>query len=1014
MLLSILGILAIPRFVVDLNPSYQLPRITITYQLLDSPPEVVEQEATAPLENSLSQISLIKKIYSISNEGQGTIELTFDRDADVEFKRFEVTSVIRHLYPKLHSNLSYPIIEQRGRESESKKAILIYRINANLLPYQIRNTVKDLFTARLAQLNGVKTVEVNGAQDLQLTIAYDYDKLRQYRISSTQIQKTIQDAFTTDYPGYTGTRSGQKLLVIAKQNLTSLEQMENLVIPIENNFIHLKDLADVYIEESKPQSYFRIDGLNSVSLVVHSDEGENRLKLAHQINQAARSISKKLPEDYQFQLQYDDTEFIAAELNKNYLRSGLAVAILIVFILMAYRSWKHLVILLIGLVVNVSITSLLAFSLAISIHLYTIAGITISFGMMIDNLIIMLDHLKRKKGIKVFRAIVGATLTTVLALLMVLLLPKEDRNNLSEFAIIVSLALFTSVLVATLFVPALYESLYKKKVKIERTGTTKRKGLTIFNYYFTLISFLARYRKTFIIMLVLSFGLPVFMLPSKWDGQIWYNQTIGSDFYQESLRPYIDPALGGALRPFVRNVYERGGYREPERTKLFVTAELPYGNTLEEMNRIIQSMERYLQSIEGIENFITTVQSGQVATIQITFNKKYERGALPYQLKNQLIARSLDWSGVGWNIYGVGQGFSNNTGDNLPAYRVEMRGYNYRELEHQADRLAVKLLAHARIQKVNTNERLSWSEKPSQHWVLDISKGSVNGNILAQSIAEKAGTALKGPLLSLNSEVYQVSIQSKDDHPQIYEVMHNYLRDENQVYKLAPAASMTLQKTASAIHKEDRQYIRILAFEYYGSYKFGNEFLTEKLEEMTKEMPAGYLAKKAYWDWNWQKIKRQYGILLVLMLSTYLLGAILFENLKQPFYVIMSIPLSFIGLFLIFSMGSFYFDQGGYAAFILLGGIALNASIFIINDLNNLPKANYNRTVAKAVAGKIKPILLTIFSTALGLTPFLIGGQNEIFWFSLAIGTIGGLLISILVFILVLPVMLWENRGDKS
>jgi multidrug efflux pump subunit AcrB len=147
----------------------------------------------------------------------------------------------------------------------------------------------------------------------------------------------------------------------------------------------------------------------------------------------------------------------------------------------------------------------------------------------------------------------------------------------------------------------------------------------------------------------------------------------------------------------------------------------------------------------------------------------------------------------------------------------------------------------------------------------------------------------------------------------------------------------------------------------------------------------------------------------LLIVGIFFICTVLFENFKQPVYIIVIIPISFIGLFLIFSLFDFYFDQGGYAAFVMLGGLAVNAGIFIINDLNNRGSGQYNRNVLKSVAGKAIPILLTIMSTCFGLIPFLIEGQNEIFWFSLAIGTIGGLIFSMVGVFWVLPMLLWKK-----
>jgi multidrug efflux pump subunit AcrB len=233
---------------------------------------------------------------------------------------------------------------------------------------------------------------------------------------------------------------------------------------------------------------------------------------------------------------------------------------------------------------------------------------------------------------------------------------------------------------------------------------------------------------------------------------------------------------------------------------------------------------------------------------------------------------------------------------------------------------------------------------------------------------------------------------------------------EEKSFKVSNFGTLTKETTTNALHKEDRQYIRMVAFEYMGSAKFGNEYLEEVLEEVKASMPIGYSAIKQSYNWDFNKTKRQYGLILILVVAIFFICSVLFENLKQPFYIIAIIPLSFIGLFLIFSLFDFYFDQGGYAAFVMLGGLAVNAAIFIVNDLNNRTSGTYNRNVLKSVAGKAIPIMLTILSTCFGLIPFIMEGQNEIFWFSLAIGTIGGLIFSIVGVFLALPVFLWRKK----
>ena len=459
------------------------------------------------------------------------------------------------------------------------------------------------------------------------------------------------------------------------------------------------------------------------------------------------------------------------------------------------------------------------------------------------------------------------------------------------------------------------------------------------------------------------------------------------------------------------------GYREAAKTKLYVYCRLPFGNTLEQMDFIMREFESFLDDVQGIDQFVTSVYNGQQGSIEITFKEAYENGALPYQLKGKLSVKSTDWSGAQWNIYGVGQGFyTGGSSDQIPSYRVKMKGYNFDELERQANVLAEKLLLHKRIQEVKTNERAGYGEQKTEEYVLRLDQnrmalGQTNQYEVLTALQDMSKPERTSTFLTLEEKNYGLMIRERNaaDFSKFDMEQKGLIGGENKIYKVSDYGTLTKETTTNSLHKENRQYIRIVAFEYMGSRKFGDEYLDEVLDDMKMTMPIGYEAKKDSYSWNYDQQKRQYGLLGLLIIGIFMICSVLFENLKQPVYIIAIIPISFIGLFLIFSLFDFYFDQGGYAAFVMLGGLAVNAGIFIVNDLNNRSQGLYNRNVLKSVAGKAIPILLTILSTCFGLIPFIIEGQNEIFWFSLAIGTIGGLIFSMVGVFWVLPVLLWKK-----
>jgi multidrug efflux pump subunit AcrB len=1116
--IACLSVVAVPRLSVDLLPKDHSTQFIVAFSVTNATPDVVEQQATSLLEGVLAQLSQLKSINSVSNYNEGRITLLFDRKVDMEFKQFEVNALIRQVYPSLPPGVSYPEVQRSGGGENAairQSPLLVYTIEGPAAAFQIKKIAEETFRKALAEVKGLREVQISGTEDIQLRINFYPERLQAYGISPQQIESTLQEHFATTYPGAVRTKQGEEYFLALKGRpyVVGLSSgRPPRVAPTEIESIHLQEkngtsillkaLAEVYLEEQEPQQFFRINGKNSVNLSLFSRSTENSIVLAQTLKSLVPQIARRLPTGYRARLDYDNTEYLAKELQKTQRRTALSMAILSLFVLLAYRNWRHLLILLSALLINLALTILAVWVLSVEIHLYTLAGLAIAFGIMIDNAIVMLDYYRQNHQRGVIIPLLGATLTTAAALLLVFLLPAEDRQNLSDFCLVICLALGTSLVTAFGFIPGMVElvgaplagaqshsnleekglfqaqdsagteepptpkgeySGVKRKVffffnkriasklpenvlpfrgrgffnsatsraknKPHSATRKRRRNVAFFRGYYRLIEFCARYRTAFLILWVLAFGLPVFLLPSKWEGQEWYNQTIGSDTYQEDIRPWVDQLLGGALRLFVRDVYERYSYRDPERTRLYISAELPNGNTPAQMNYLLERMEDYLAGVKGLEKYVTNVYSGEYGDIEITFEKAYETAALPFQLKSRLVARSLDWSGVQWSIYGVGQGFSNASGEGTPSFRVKLLGYNYDELERQALRLKTLLEQHPRVQKVNIDALLSWEEKATYayHLKLDAARLAQAGALrseLSNALQEQTLPANPGfevPLninntdeaAPLNVQLIPVLLSAQSAvNFSTYELLRSPLSlDSTRRLRLQNLAELSWEKGSSSIHREDRRYVRLLGFDYVGSPSFGIKHLDEQLEVLRPGLPAGYEAKVETYRWDTAKTTRQYGLILLLLLSNYIICAVLFESLRLPLAVVLVIPLSLIGLFLTFAWGDFYFDQGGYAAIVLLGGMVVNAAIFIISDYRQMATRmrHANRTLLKATVRRARTILLTVVSTICGLIPFMLEGDTEVFWFALAIGSAGGLLFSLLVVFWVLPVMLWKR-----
>ncbi|MFQ9146508.1 MAG: efflux RND transporter permease subunit, partial [Odoribacter splanchnicus] len=210
-----------------------------------------------------------------------------------------------------------------------------------------------------------------------------------------------------------------------------------------------------------------------------------------------------------------------------------------------------------------------------------------------------------------------------------------------------------------------------------------------------------------------------------------------------------------------------------------------------------------------------------------------------------------------------------------------------------------------------------------------------------------------------------------------------------------------------------------VAFNFMGSYNLSDQFIKQTTEEFNATLPVGFRTVNQSFGW-YDDQGTQYWLILLIVVIIFFTCSILFESLRQPLVIISLIPISFIGTFLTFYFSGVNFGTGGFASLVLLSGLVVNAAIYVINEYNgfvNRERERLNRTdlvrlYIKAYNHKITAVLLTILSTVLGLVPFLLDGPKaEEFWFSFAIGTIGGLLFSVIALVFLMPVLM--SYGKK-
>ncbi len=1046
-----LGAILIPQLPVKLNPSRKYPVVNISFSMWGQSARVIETEVTSKLEGMIMRVSGVQDIHSNSSNGRGSITARLSEHVDPDLARFEMSTIVRQAWPSFPPGVSYPHIYMSGTTEEVNQPFIRYTIHGPGSPIQIQEYVNDNIKPKLAGLRGIDRVDVAGASRMIYKLSYDFVQLQYYKVTLNDIRIAIQAYLTKEFLGIgkiSDENNGDEWISVALVTENRDRHFDPSIIQVKNSdgtILYLDELVETSFEEEEASSYFRINGLNSIYLSVTAEDAANQLNMSGMVQQLMQEIEEMMPTDYEIHLSYDAGEYIKSEMDKIYLRSGLTVLILLCFVLLIYRNLKYSFLILFSLVTNVTVAVIFYYLLKIELQMFSLAGLTISLTLIIDNAIIMSDQIIQRGNKKAFMSIVTATITTIGSLVIIFFMDEGIRLNLIDFALIIIINLLVSLFVALLLVPALIEKLGIEKRK--KTGHKfhvqrgiKRKVVLFNRVYEKSILFMYHKRAWFIAILVLSFGLPVFLLPDKIEANkvmgyyninqieengFWgdlYNKTLGSSFYKEKIRPVSDIALGGTMRLFVQKV-RTGSYSSGEReeTSLNVAATLPNGSTREQMNDLIIRMEEYIKQYKEVRQFETSIENGQRASIRVFFDKKHQRGSFPHILKSKLISKALELGGGSWGVYGLGDGFNNEIKEQAGSSRIKLLGYSYDNLNMMALAMRDSLLQHRRIKEVTIDSKFSWYKSDYMEYVFNLNKERLaQENIHPVELYNSLSPMFEknmhaGDWISMG-QVFPVQLYSNQiKHLDIWN-MENYPGlVGNRGYKLTEIGNIEKAQVPQEIAKENQEYRLCLQYEYIGSYQQAWNVMERTIKAFNRDAPLGYKAESEtsrYW-WN-EGGSSQYWLLLLIIAIIYFTTSILFNSLKQPLVIIFIIPISFIGLFLTFYLFQLNFDQGGFAAFILLAGISVNANIYVLNEYNNIRKANKRTAPLKAYLKawnvKIRPIFLTIISTVLGFTPFMVGEYKEAFWFPLAAGTIGGLIMSLTALFLFLPLFMGVGK----
>lgn len=985
----ITGIIALRNIPVEEIPEASYPKISILTYWWGASPENVELYVTSVIEGELAQLKGVRDIISYSYDSYSYITVDFFPETQMEFAYTRVNEVLYQLEGKLPEGVDYPqIIPYMPQEYEEEEFLSVGIYSEILSTLELASLVENAIKPPVTNIEGVSGVELVGITERVARISFDNNLLKSLGLTVTRDILPVLRDYREIYSMGEVSQSGQNYSLILKTGLSATEEMKNLtILTSDGRRFYLGELAKIdWGTSEQNQSLFRLNGNNVIHFKVYREPGSNVLSLSNQVKaELERLFANPELSLLQYRVLTDNSKYVKDNIRDLFYRIIFTVLIISLVLLFFFRKWRPTIIVLATIFFEVLITLNVLYFTNQTLNYFTLSGFALAFGLLVDNAIVVYEnthkYLLRKfdyltavtTSIKEVKwAIIAATLTTVCVFIPFIYLQEDIQVLLIPFAITVGIALLSSIVVSLTFIPLCLKVFYIEEGREWGEPGTKRNSEQ-FPVYGKILSFFLNHRT---IPLLIAVG-----------------------FFSYALYLFITDVDKGAYFQFRYPDYISIAVYPPENTKLETVDEI--AKTFEDI--IKQAPE------DKLEYFQSTITPNG-AEIRVYFPEEVLETAYPYILREQLVVQSKYYAGVEVRVWGLGPLFYGGGG--IYYQYFELAGYNYLRLSEIAENFASMIEKNPRVTNIKVGSLGGAQVKQLNIEIKQdiISKFDVNPTEVLQQLYFLLNKSQVGKVITYEDE-YDIILQPAEGI-NLSELENLILNLDGKNLKLKEIANIELANVPYVIMKENQEYLIWVEYEYRGPWSMLEEFQNTILDYT--HLPEGYHFVEEEEQLTGfrgfiEETKQIIFILALTILIIYIILGMLFESYVQPFIVMLTLPLAFIGVSFTFAYFDLTYDSSAFIGTILLCGIVVNNAIIMINRINQLRENSddLNQAIVRGAKERLRPILITSFTTILGLMPFILyvpetGGSD--IWSILAYATVGGLTTATFFTLFIIPV----------
>ena len=990
LIIIIFGLIGYTNLPVREYPSVDNPIITVQVSYPGANAEVIENQITEPLEQHINGIPGIRSLVSRSSQGNSRITVEFELSVDMETAANDVRDKVSIAQRYLPRDADPPTVSKADADSDPIMQITVQSPLRSLLELsEIADlTVKE----RLQTISNVSAVEIWGEYRYAMRLWLDPLRMAAYNITPMDIKNAL-DRENVELPA--GSIEGDHI----EQSIRTMGLMQtpedfNNLILIEDNFriVRFRDVGYAELDAANRQNILRRNGVPMVSCVIVPQPGANHINIADEVRLRMEQMEKDLPEDVILDVAFDNTKFIRASILE--VQSTVIIAfILVVFIIFVFlRNWR--VTLIPAVVIPISLIGIffVMYLAGFSINVLSMLAVVLAVGLVVDDAIVVTENIFQKveSGLdpreasitgskEIFFAVVSTTITLVAIFFPIVFLEGMTGRLFREFSIVISGAVIISSFVALSFVPMLSSKLLKRKRKSSRFYDKTEAFFNGINRFYEkwLLSFLNHKWYVLPILIVSTLLIVLFwriipaeMAPLEDRSQVMIRSTAPEGATFEFVRDYTDriSAIADSIVPERESniVFTRSGFSmvrlvlpdmsERDRTQMEIAAELTRGVRNETAARAFVQQQSTFGGRRAGMPIQYVLQAPNIEKLQEFIPLLMEKvNQSPYF---QMADVDLKFTKPETRII-------------IDRDKVAMLGVSTRDIGQT-------------LQYALSGQRMGYFYMNGKQYQIlgEINRQQRNTPVDLKTIYIKNNS---GQMIQMDN---LVKLEESVAPPQLYR--YNRFNSATLSAGLAPGYSL-----GDGLEEMDRIAAEVLD----DSFRTALEGESRNFRESSSSLLFAF------------------GLAIILI---FLVMAAQFESFKDPFVIMFSVPMALFGALLFMWMFGVTMNIYSQIGIIMLIGLVTKNGILIVEFANQRQQAGLkkHKAIIEASLQRLRPILMTSISTILGLLPLALAtGEGANGRIAMGTAVVGGLLISTLLTLFVVPVMyiyLSTDREEKE